>query len=623
MNIIIPIGGTGKRFQDDNYKSPKPLVKSLGKPILFWNIENILTKAEDTIFIVYRKEFDVYNFQDLINNKFDKKIKFISIENDTRGASETVLYALNNMDEQELGEITLVLDSDNFFNEDILEKCKESNDNIIFYTKDESMKTIYSFIKLNENNEVLEIEEKNKISDFACVGAYCFKNGFLLKKEIENILFSNIKQKNEFYISLVYKNLIKNGEKILSHKINDFHCLGTPNQVKSFSSSFTNNTEKYRFCFDLDNTLVSYPKIKNDYSSVEPIQRNIDFCNFLKENGHTIIIYTARRMRTHNGNIDAVISDIGKITIESLNKFNIQYDEIIFGKPYAHFYIDDLAVKSYEDLEKETGFYNIHPKTRSHNKLEIEGNVITKISNSIEGEKYFYKNIPEDISNYFPKLIDSGNDYIKISKVDGVPISFIYTSKILNETILTNILNTIDKIHNSNTSTDRIDLYGNYLEKIEKRVNCFNFESYPDFNKIKKETADFLKQYQENNQAIFKVIHGDPVFTNILINNNDELKFIDMRGKVGDEITIFGDIFYDYSKIYQSLIGYDFILMNKEIDSEYIRKNKLIFEKFIVEKFGQEKMSIIKEITKSLIITLIPIHNDEKCKKYFSLIDNV
>ena len=623
MNIIIPIGGTGKRFQDDNYKSPKPLVKSLGKPILFWNIENILTKTEDTIFIVYRKEFDVYNFKDLINNKFDKKIKFISIENDTRGASETVLYALNNMDEKELGELTLVLDSDNFFKEDILSKCKESNENIIFYTKDESMKTIYSFIKLNENNEVLEIEEKNKISDFACVGAYCFKNGFLLKKEIENILFSNIKQKNEFYISLVYKNLIKNGEKILSHKINDFHCLGTPNQVKSFSSSFTNNDEKYRFCFDLDNTLVSYPKIKNDYISVEPIQRNIDFCNFLKENGHTIIIYTARRMRTHNGNIDAVISDIGKITIESLNKFNIQYDEIIFGKPYAHFYIDDLAVKSYEDLEKETGFYNIHPKTRSHNKLEIEGNVITKISNSIEGEKYFYKNIPEDISNYFPKLIDSGNDYIKISKVEGVPISFIYTSKILNENILINILKTIDKIHNSNKNTDRVDLYGNYLEKMEQRINCFNFESYPDFNKIKKETTDFLKQYQENNQAIFKVIHGDPVFTNILINNNDELKFIDMRGKVGDEITIFGDIFYDYSKIYQSLIGYDFILMNKEIDSEYIRKNKLIFEKFIVEKFGQEKMSVIKEITKSLIITLIPIHNDEKCKKYFSLIDNV
>ena len=33
--------------------------------------------------------------------------------------------------------------------------------------------------------------------------------------------------------------------------------------------------EKLRICFDLDNTLVSYPKVKGDYSSVEPITKNI------------------------------------------------------------------------------------------------------------------------------------------------------------------------------------------------------------------------------------------------------------------------------------------------------------------------------------------------------------
>ena len=36
-----------------------------------------------------------------------------------------------------------------------------------------------------------------------------------------------------------------------------------------------------RICFDLDNTLVSYPKVKDDYSTVEPIQKNIDYDNQL------------------------------------------------------------------------------------------------------------------------------------------------------------------------------------------------------------------------------------------------------------------------------------------------------------------------------------------------------
>jgi hypothetical protein len=33
-----------------------------------------------------------------------------------------------------------------------------------------------------------------------------------------------------------------------------------------------------------------------------------------------------------------------------------------------------------------------------------------------------------------------------------------------------------------------------------------------------------------------------------------------MRGKIGDTLTIYGDAFYDWAKLYQSLIGYDKIL---------------------------------------------------------------
>ena len=63
-----------------------------------------------------------------------------------------------------------------------------------------------------------------------------------------------------------------------------------------------NNEQKIknlRVCFDLDNTLVTFPKIKNDYTSVEePILKNIEFLKYLKSFGTTIIIYTARRMKT-------------------------------------------------------------------------------------------------------------------------------------------------------------------------------------------------------------------------------------------------------------------------------------------------------------------------------------
>ncbi|CAF1536015.1 unnamed protein product [Adineta steineri] len=80
-----------------------------------------------------------------------------------------------------------------------------------------------------------------------------------------------------------------------------------------------------RFCFDLDNTLVSYPTIYGDYNSVEPKIHNIQLVRELHMAGHYIIIQTARRMKTHQGNVGAVIADIGKITLETLTKFNIPY----------------------------------------------------------------------------------------------------------------------------------------------------------------------------------------------------------------------------------------------------------------------------------------------------------
>ena len=34
MKIVIPMSGIGKRFQDANYKDPKPLIRVEGKPII-------------------------------------------------------------------------------------------------------------------------------------------------------------------------------------------------------------------------------------------------------------------------------------------------------------------------------------------------------------------------------------------------------------------------------------------------------------------------------------------------------------------------------------------------------------------------------------------------------------
>lgn len=96
-----------------------------------------------------------------------------------------------------------------------------------------------------------------------------------------------------------------------------------------------------RICIDLDGVIAQLKKEDESYEDVKPIERAIEKIKKLKENGHYIIIYTARHMKSCNGNIGKVIANIGKITLEWLEKYQIPYDEIVFGKPWADIYIDD------------------------------------------------------------------------------------------------------------------------------------------------------------------------------------------------------------------------------------------------------------------------------------------
>jgi capsule biosynthesis phosphatase len=101
-----------------------------------------------------------------------------------------------------------------------------------------------------------------------------------------------------------------------------------------------------RICFDLDGTLVTAPAVPGDYSTVQPIPDRIALAQKLKAQGHTIIIYTARKMRTHGGNVGKVIAEVGLVTLRTITDFGIPCDELYFGKPEASYYVDDLAINA-------------------------------------------------------------------------------------------------------------------------------------------------------------------------------------------------------------------------------------------------------------------------------------
>lgn len=99
-----------------------------------------------------------------------------------------------------------------------------------------------------------------------------------------------------------------------------------------------------RIIIDIDGTITELKKSGQTYATVRMNPEAAERIRALKAAGHTIILQTARHMKTCGGNQGEVVAKIGKSTLDWLSAQDIPYDEIYFGKPYGDVYIDDLAL---------------------------------------------------------------------------------------------------------------------------------------------------------------------------------------------------------------------------------------------------------------------------------------
>jgi capsule biosynthesis phosphatase len=100
-----------------------------------------------------------------------------------------------------------------------------------------------------------------------------------------------------------------------------------------------------RICLDLDGVVCRLKQPGETYATVQPVPRAIEKLRALRAAGHTIILMTARHMKTCEGNPGMAVARIGQITLDWLARHEVEYDEIHFGKPWADIYIDDNAFR--------------------------------------------------------------------------------------------------------------------------------------------------------------------------------------------------------------------------------------------------------------------------------------
>jgi len=119
------------------------------------------------------------------------------------------------------------------------------------------------------------------------------------------------------------------------------------------------------FIIDIDGTLCTSPQLEDgsfDYPNAEPITAVINRVNEMYDAGHTVVLSTARGMRTYEGNVKKIKEKVLPVLEEWLKVHGVKYHRLDVGKSWGDnpIYVDNrnLSVKSFA-LDNPDFFENI------------------------------------------------------------------------------------------------------------------------------------------------------------------------------------------------------------------------------------------------------------------------
>lgn len=572
MKFVLLCGGKGARME--GFDLPKPLCTLRGKSILY-HVIDALPQEVKTVKIIYNEALEKVEFKRVVTHSCSelKQLEFVKINVETRGPVETVFVGMQGAP---LHEPVLFIDNDTV-NTFALSDIREAHLGIGTYKTDDTTKP-YSFIKVSDAGAITDIREKEGISTLYSTGLYYFPSMSLFY-ELCHELFAKFPQKQEYFMSDLYSVALNHGRPVFPFMCRDTIPLGTHTDVAQ-------NIERVKFrpmriCFDIDNTLITYSNTIETKEGIEPIPEMVGLVKKLHAEGNIIVLQTARGMKSCKSNLGKVGKSMAAV-LSKLDEFEIPYDEIYFGKPWADLYVDDRAWNQYTNPLFSHFMFNhnlskMHlPKNCSNNENTLYKNNRTLIkkgpTSSLEGEVYFYKKITgTTIESMFPRYQSSNHSLdkstLEMEFIEGNTVSKLFLNKLLTKPMLQNICTALARMHETqieDTPVSDVNIMVNYMGKLEERVKGHPNYSLPGIHEVVKTINDSIKCTK-----IVNVIHGDPWFDNMILTSNQEIKFLDMKGKIGSVLSIKGDTMVDYAKIYQSILGFDYLLIGGVYDPAY------------------------------------------------------
>lgn len=303
--LIIPCAGKSSRYPGSKPKwlFTHPDGKLMIEKIIYPFTKNPFIKNK--ILTTTREIEKKFQIKYLINQIYGNKVKVFILNKQTKSASETIYKTIKQF--KLTGQI-LLKDSDSFFSLNSNFNFKDKNFLVgVDLSKHSNISKIHqkSFLRLNNKNQIIDIEEKKIISDKICVGLYSFENA----KDFERhfIICSKTIKNKEIYISFIVKSMINADNLFLYTDGLGYEDYGT-------FDDWLEIRKKYRTLFvDIDGVVFKnkgkYGK-KNWSTKNENLKNNIQTLLNLNKKGNQII-FTSARSKENEKKIASQLKKLG------------------------------------------------------------------------------------------------------------------------------------------------------------------------------------------------------------------------------------------------------------------------------------------------------------------------
>lgn len=238
------MAGIGSRLRPHTLTTPKPLTLIAGKPIVQRLVEDIAQvvnqKIDEIAFIIgpVAKGFPGDTEERLMKIASDLNAKGrVFVQEQALGTAHAIHCAKEALDGP-----CVVAFADTLFKADF---TLDANADGAIWVKQVDDPRAFGVVKLKDGIITDFVEKPEEfVSDLAIIGIYYFKNGGILKDEIQYLLDNDIKDKGEYQLTNALENMKQKGLKFVPGTVNEWMDCGNKNVTVQTNSKVLELLEK-------------------------------------------------------------------------------------------------------------------------------------------------------------------------------------------------------------------------------------------------------------------------------------------------------------------------------------------------------------------------------------------